>query len=556
MSRTVLAIEDPQGSRRVSGARVIAGFQVATAGLIRRVARTPVSVHTKLLAAFLAMAALLLALGIVALQTLSAANRRAEEVRSLQLKADTYREFQRDALAQNDGVTRALTVTDDRAAPDNQAISAPQMERVARAAGLDALLHAAVQFHEDLGQGPNGLAFSPPVRQEGYWLSQIRARDAEFVAMVSHGVALIRQGNVTVGRRQLLQAAPLADQLESATGQLVVVTDADIAARLRQSRAAYALSQRLVTGFAAGSIALALFLGYVISWSLIGPVRRIDAQLKLIASGDFSHHVDVDNGDELGGLARNLNRMTNDLDRLYQQLAAANRHKSQFLANMSHELRTPLNAILGYTELILDDIYGEIPGKVRDALERVQKSGRHLLGLINDVLDLSKIEAGRLTLTLDDYSMTDIVRNVSAAVEALVAEKRLHFTVAVPPDLPRGHGDERRLTQVLLNLVGNAIKFTDAGEVAIRAAVRDGQFVVAVADTGPGIAEQDRQKIFEEFQQADDSNTRRRGGTGLGLSIAKRIVELHRGRLWVESSPGQGSTFWFAIPVLVEPSAS
>jgi signal transduction histidine kinase len=145
---------------------------------------------------------------------------------------------------------------------------------------------------------------------------------------------------------------------------------------------------------------------------------------------------------------------------------------------------------------------------------------------------------------------------VSAAVESLVAEKRLHFTVAVPPDLPRGHGDERRITQVLLNLVGNAIKFTDAGEVAIRAEVSDGHFLVAVSDTGPGIAEQDQQKIFEEFQQADGSRTRRKGGTGLGLSIARRIVELHRGQMWVESSPGRGSTFWFSIPVLVESSAS
>jgi signal transduction histidine kinase len=395
-----------------------------------------------------------------------------------------------------------------------------------------------------------------PTREETSWLSEIRLKDDEFVNAVTRGVEMIRRGDVAGGRGLLLQAASLADQLETATGRLVVYTDAEIAASLRQSRAAYEVSQWLVAGFAAGSIALASLLGYVISWSLIGPVQRIDAQLRHIASGDFSGHVDVANRDELGGLAANLNRMTGELDRLYQQLAAANRHKSQFLANMSHELRTPLNAILGYTELILDRIYGEVPDKVREALERVQNSGRHLLGLINDVLDLSKIEAGRLSLSLEDYSMRDVVQNVSAAVESLVAEKRLHFTVAVPPDLPRGHGDERRITQVLLNLVGNAIKFTDAGEVAIRAEVSDGHFLVAVSDTGPGIAEQDQQKIFEEFQQADGSRTRRKGGTGLGLSIARRIVELHRGQMWVESSPGRGSTFWFSIPVLVESSAS
>jgi signal transduction histidine kinase len=281
----------------------------------------------------------------------------------------------------------------------------------------------------------------------------------------------------------------------------------------------------------------------------------MDAQLKQIASGDFSHRVSVQNRDELGALAVNLNRMSEELGRLYLQYEEASRHKSEFLANMSHELRTPLNAVLGYTELILDNIYGEVSDKVREVLERVQNSGRHLLALINDVLDLSKIDAGQLTLSLDDYSMAEVMQTVSTAVEPLAAEKKLALRVAIPPDLPRGHGDERRITQVLLNFVGNAIKFTDAGEVVIRAMVSDGEFLVAVSDTGPGIPEQDQQRIFEEFQQGDGSSgsgTRPKDGTGLGLTIAKRIVELHRGRVWVQSSPGQGSTFWFALPVTVE----
>jgi len=222
---------------------------------------------------------------------------------------------------------------------------------------------------------------------------------------------------------------------------------------------------------------------------------------------------------------------------------------------MSHELRTPLNAILGYTELILDGIYGEAPEKIRDVMERVDKSGRHLLGLINDVLDLSKIEAGQLTLALNDYSMKEVVQTVMTAVEALAAEKKLALKIEVAPDLPPGKGDERRITQILLNLVGNAIKFTETGEVRIEAIARDGEFVVSVSDTGPGIAPADQQKIFEEFQQADSSTTRKKGGTGLGLSIAKRIIELHGGRIWVESSPGKGSTFSFTLPVHVEPPA-
>src|SRR6266516_4413562 len=225
------------------------------------------------------------------------------------------------------------------------------------------------------------------------------------------------------------------------------------------------------------------------------------------------------------------------------------------LPDVSHELRTPLNAILGYTELILDSIYGEMPAKAHAVLERVQVNGRHLLGLINDVLDLSKIEAGQLTLSLSDYSLGDVVHGVVAAVEPLAAEKRLAFRAEVAPDLPPARGDERRLSQVLLNLVGNAIKFTDKGEVKIAASVANGSFTVAVCDTGPGIAASDQAKIFEEFQQADNSSTRQKGGTGLGLAIAKRIIEMHGGRLWVESSLGQGSTFSFTLPVKVEQQA-
>jgi signal transduction histidine kinase len=238
-----------------------------------------------------------------------------------------------------------------------------------------------------------------------------------------------------------------------------------------------------------------------------------------------------------------------------KQLAVASQHKSQFLANMSHELRTPLNAILGYTELILDGIYGEAPEKAQAVLKRVESNGRHLLGLINDVLDLSKIEAGQLTLTLTDYSMKDVLYNVFSAVEPLANDKKLGFKVEAQPDMPKGFGDERRLTQVVLNLVGNAIKFSDTGAVVIKATATNGSFTVAVQDNGPGISKADQGKIFEEFQQADNSATKKKGGTGLGLSISRRIVEMHGGRLWVESELGQGSVFQFTLPVQVEQQA-
>jgi len=234
-----------------------------------------------------------------------------------------------------------------------------------------------------------------------------------------------------------------------------------------------------------------------------------------------------------------------------RQLALASQHKSQFLANMSHELRTPLNAVLGYTELLLDDVYGEAPAKMREVVERIHRNGKHLLGLINDVLDLAKIEAGQLTLALADYSMKDVVANVQNAVESLAKEKEIGLKVELVPDLPSARGDERKLTQVLLNLVGNAIKFTDGGEVTIRASAANGWITVSVLDSCPGISAADQATIFQEFQQAKTPIRREEGGTGLGLTISKRIVELHGGRIWVESSLGQGSTFSFMLPIRV-----
>jgi len=245
-------------------------------------------------------------------------------------------------------------------------------------------------------------------------------------------------------------------------------------------------------------------------------------------------------------------RLFSDIQIKGHQLEVASRHKSQFLANMSHELRTPLNAILGYAELILDRIYGDMPPQMREALERMQGNGKHLLGLINDVLDLSKIEAGQFTLALYDYSINEVVHTVFMVVEPLATEKNLALKIELPNDLPTAHGDERRLTQALLNVVGNAIKFTDSGEVAIKAAASNGAYTLSVRDTGPGIDPADQTKIFEEFQQADDTTTKKKGGTGLGLSIARRIVAMHGGRIWVESKLGAGSTFFLEVPVDVE----
>ena len=245
-------------------------------------------------------------------------------------------------------------------------------------------------------------------------------------------------------------------------------------------------------------------------------------------------------------------RLFEEIQDKSRQLEVASQHKSQFLANMSHELRTPLNAILGYTELMADGAYGEPSEKMSAVLKRLESNGRHLLGLINDVLDLSKIEAGQLVLELSDYSVQDIAQTVRSTLEPLAADKKLAFKVEMAAELPPGRGDGRRLTQVLINLVGNAIKFTDAGEVAIKADANNGSFYVSVRDTGPGISAADQTRLFQEFQQADNAITKKKGGTGLGLAISKRIIEMHGGRIWVELQLGQGATFAFTLPVIVE----
>jgi signal transduction histidine kinase len=243
---------------------------------------------------------------------------------------------------------------------------------------------------------------------------------------------------------------------------------------------------------------------------------------------------------------------TRELAKTVEDLEIASQHKNQFVANMSHELRTPLAAILGYAELIQEGFYGVQPEKSMDALTRIRSNGKHLLGLINTVLDIAKIESGQFTLNMTEYAIESVVETVRAATESLAQNKKLTLTTSVDKPLPIGLGDEQRLTQVLLNLVGNAIKFTDAGEVSIAAGARNGHFSISVTDTGPGIPLDQQDRIFDQFHQVDSSLTKAKGGTGLGLAIAKQIVEMHGGRIWVVSTPGKGSTFQMELPTRAE----
>ena len=495
-----------------------------TAWVIRLVARMPIRVHAKLLAAFLAIVVLLITVGAVGLQTLSAVNRRAENLVQLQRKIAAYRQLQHDTTSQLYSVSSALLILDDRT--------------------LEATLRQLNQFGYDLDR----LQFV--AKDEVELLGRVREDYDQFIKVVTQVVELIRAGKVAQGREvQLAQAGPLADRLERLTNELVNKAEADMVASIDATHDAYITSRRVVIQFAVGSIALALALGYAISWSLIGPVRHMDERLQQIASGDFAGRVEIPNRDELGALAANLNRMSEELGRLYQQLEAASRHKSEFLANMSHELRTPLNAIIGFSEVLLERMFGELNPKQEEYLQDIMTSGRHLLSLINDILDLSKVEAGRMELEPSAFDLPAALEGCLTLVRERATRHGITLGLTVDEDLGQIVADERKVRQVVLNLLSNAVKFTpEGGRVAVGAARADGGVEVSVSDTGIGIAQDEQEAIFEEFRQAASDYTRKREGTGLGLALSRKFVELHGGRIWVKSEVGKGSTFTFTLP--------
>jgi signal transduction histidine kinase len=485
----------------------------------------PATVHTKLLVGFLAIAALLITVGAVGLQVLAEVNQRAEDLVQLQRKIAAYRQIQHDTTAQLYSVTSALLVPDERT--------------------LDATLRQLNQFGYDLDR----LQFV--ARDELEVLDRVRKDYERFIAVVTQVVELIRSGQVARGRElQLGEAGPLADRLERLTNDLVNRAEADMVASIDAGHEAYLGARRTVIGFAVGSIALALVLGYALAWSVIGPVKQIESRFEEIAAGDFGRRVQVPNRDELGALAANLNRMNDELARLYRQLEATSRHKSEFLANMSHELRTPLNAILGFSEVLHERMFGELNDKQAEYVQDILASGRHLLSLINDILDLSKIEAGRMELELSRFPLAAVVESAVTLMRERAARRGLMLDLSVDERLDEVVADERKVRQILLNLLSNAVKFTpEGGRITLTAMPTHGAVQIAVSDTGAGIALEDQATVFEEFRQVGGDSARKQEGTGLGLTLTKRFVELHHGRIWLESEVGKGATFTFTLPI-------
>ena len=679
--------------------------------LPRMVARIPAKVHAKLVVAFLAIVVLLIAVGAVGLQVLSHSNRRATALVELQRKIAAYRQLQHDTTAQLYSVASALLVHDERT--------------------LEATLRQLNQFGYDLDR----LQFV--AKDEVELLTEVRKDYDQFIHVVTQAVELIRGAKIAEGNQlQLTQANPLAERLERLMNQLVNRAEADMVASVEASDAAYAHSRWIVIGFAVGSIALALLLGYAISWSVIGPVQQMDERFEQIASGDFSRRVEVPNRDELGALAANLNRMSEELGRLYQQLAArtgelarsveelkalgdvgqavsstldlqtvlttvvaravelsateggviyeydeqaqefhlrashhmheelaqalqaapmhlgegavgqaaatrapvqvpdtldegyavirirpilarlgyrsllavplfreeriigglvvwrresgnfsdavvnliqtfaaqsvlaiqnarlfreiedksrqleaANRHKSEFLSRVSHDLRTPLNAIIGFTRIVLRRTEGQIPDLQKENLQKVVISSEHLLNLINGLLDLAKIEAGRMEVFAQPFKIDEVINVATTTVEPMLKDGRVRIITEVAPSISIVRNDRDKLKQILLNLLSNAAKFTEQGEIRVSAWQENGTLKLAVSDTGIGMKREALDQVFEEFRQAESTTASKYGGTGLGLAIVKKFITLMGGEIRVESELGEGSTFTIRIPM-------
>ena len=509
--------------------------------LVRAVGRLPAGVHAKLLVAFVGTALLVVVLGVLGLRLLGQSNERVETLGTLQQRSFAYGKLLSD-------VRNVRNLQSQTTGGDYFKVF-PHLNKKDFDAGGPAIDRAVATYVKQIPASTfrDQLGFRPPAEDE-ILLQRIRTTGEELSKEMRTIVAAGTAGKDAPARTRL-RAETLAIDLNGHATELANATTARSDALIAQNASAYTRSRNLLIAAAAGAIVLALLLGFVLSWSVIGPIQSIDTRLAAIESGDFSGHVDVTNRDELGALATNVNRMNDELQRLYKELETASKHKSEFLANMSHELRTPLNAIIGFSQVLRERISGEINAKQEEYLDDILSSANHLLALINDVLDLSKVEAGQVELQIAPFSLQDALERGVSMVRERATKDGVRVALHANGGLDVFTGDERRIRQVIFNLLSNAVKFTPPGGlVDVTATQANGDVRVSVADTGPGVAAADLDRIFEEFQQTE-VGARQHEGTGLGLALSKRFVEMHGGRIWCDSEVGKGSTFVFTLPL-------
>ena len=318
------------------------------------------------------------------------------------------------------------------------------------------------------------------------------------------------------------------------------------------------------------ALALTTLAALYVFLSITRPLDRLKAAAEGLRRGDLNVRANLASADELGQLGATFDNMASTLQQRQEELVGLNQRlevqlvevqqareqaersdqvKSAFLASMSHELRTPLNSVINFTKFVAKGLLGPVNEQQVDKLNKVVDSAKHLLNLINDVLDMSKIESGSLNLFIEDnVNLNEIFSMVVASGESLLGDKPVKLELDVDPALPAFTGDRQRITQIMLNIVSNACKFTEQGHIKIRAHRQNGQLNLSVEDSGPGIAPEDQDAVFEPFKQTQ-TGLRHGGGTGLGMPISKRLAEAHGGKLWLESVPGEGTTFYVALPI-------
>src|SRR3989449_3850396 len=514
---------------------VVALLASPLGALVRAVARVRASVHVKLLAGFLLITLLFLVVCAVSFRTVAETARQTNLLDEAHERVGWSRQIEHALAMQMHFTSMALLTQGED--------------------GVSLILRENNRFNDTLAR----LETAAPAEERAL-IQAIRGAQEDAMATVADIANALRDRRLDDAMTALrTRQEPTYQKIEGLVGSLVAAEETRMASLRDSISAARARSLRLMAGFAVAAVVDALIGGFVISWSFILPVREAHVFLSEVAEGRFGGTIVVPNRDEFGALAERMNWMSRELHRLddeqrvaaetlrglNERLALASRAKSEFLANMSHELRTPLNAILGFTELILDELYGEVPAALREPLTDIQTNGRHLLRLINDVLDLSKIEAGRLELAGGEYSVQEIVVVVHASLRSLAREKGLAFTATLSPHIPLAQGGGTPITQCLMNLAGNPPKITRRGRVDIDVRLEGEWLWYRVSDTGIGIPKDEVENIFAEFRQVDTTITKEYGGTRLGLSITKRLVQPHRGRIGGASALGKGSSFLF-----------
>jgi signal transduction histidine kinase len=508
--------------------------------LVDAVARVKSGVHRKLLFGFLVGALLLVAMAVLSLVVIRQMNDRMAELNRARVKSDRAHEMLYAVTAQSHYRAMALLLYPDQSQVDkyNGQVEGQKTK--------------FAQLLDNMEQDdPSNRAFYEGVRANNELYKQTGQEVlARFAAADQPGAQRIH----------LEEEHPTSHKLEDAMNSLIGTSNGEIVKAQSDFQSSRTFFTGMVIAFSATSVIVALLLGFVLSWAFIVPVRKMQRALARITAGDLTQHVDVTNRDEFGQLATDLNGTSRQLTTLFDEqrtlatelsktnasLVDASEAKSRFLANVSHELRTPMTSILGFTDALLAGVDGPLNSEQKDSLRWVQHGGQDLLGLINEILDLSKVEAGKMTIEAEPFDPRALIESVVAQHRSLAAQKRIRLVshdVGAPAQVVL---DRQRVRQILVNLIGNALKFTESGEVEVETGAAAGEtFRISVRDTGPGISPEQQGTVFEEFHQAGGAAP----GTGLGLTISRRLARLMRGDVTLESTLGRGSTFHVILPI-------